>query len=424
MQPERSVASRRPTVLIVGDFSFPYGRGASSRVFNYARGLQAAGARVKVICVEPAGRVDGLNVVARGAYKGVPFEYTYGRTTRPSSAVWRQVLRLAKWPRFAVEVRRCAAAVDGLDAVLVYSRSLSWIALAWLSCRLLGATLLHEDCELPFVWKAETSSTRTKRWLLQHVAFKGFDGCLVISTYLDAYCRRYLRPGARTLLVPILVDVADVTPAGLLVDDDEAVSTFPTAGAGGRVAFAGSLDHAEVNDLLTGFAVIAAEFPGVDLELLGAARKKASLDAIHAQIAQLGLDGRVLLPGAVPREELFARLRTALVLVLPRRAGSFSQAGLPTKVAEYLASGRPVVVTAVGDLPRYLRDGVDAYLVAPGDPTLFAARLRDALVDRHAAAVGAQGRRTAAEKFDPTLHGARIIEFIRELRETPPREDG
>ena len=58
MQPARPVASRRPNVLIVGDFSFPYGTGASSRVFNYARGLQAAGARVKVICVEPTGRVE------------------------------------------------------------------------------------------------------------------------------------------------------------------------------------------------------------------------------------------------------------------------------------------------------------------------------------------------------------------------------
>ena len=56
MRPARPAAPRRPNVLIVGDFSFPYGTGASSRVFNYARGLQAAGARVKVICVEPTGR--------------------------------------------------------------------------------------------------------------------------------------------------------------------------------------------------------------------------------------------------------------------------------------------------------------------------------------------------------------------------------
>jgi glycosyltransferase involved in cell wall biosynthesis len=429
MQPERSVASRRPTVLIVGDFSFPYGRGASSRVFNYARGLQAAGARVKVICVEPAGRVDGLNVAARGAYKGVPFEYTYGRTTRPSSAVWRQVLRLAKWPRFAAEVRRCAATVDGLDAVLVYSRSLPWIALAWLCCRRLGATLLHEDCELPFVWKVDTSRTRVRRWLYHRVVFRAFDGCLVISTYLDDYCRRYLRPGAGTLLVPILVDVADVSS-----DEPGRSETSgpmaPAAGAavspatGGSVLFAGSLDHPEVDDLLAAFAVAAAAFPDVRLEVLGAARRAASLPHLRARVDELGLAGRVEFPGALPREQLFERLSAARVLVLPRPAGAFSQAGLPTKVAEYLASGVPTVVTAVGDLPLYLHDGIDTYLVPPGDPAAFGERLREALADPDAAMVGRRGRRVAAEKFDPTLHGARIIGFIRELRETPPREEG
>jgi len=166
--------------------------------------------------------------------------------------------------------------------------------------------------------------------------------------------------------------------------------------------------------------VIAGEFADIDLEVLGSARMKASVDTLREQITQLGLEGRVFLPGSVPREELFDRLRAARVLVLPRRAGSFSQAGLPTKVAEYLASGRPVVLTSVGDLPRYLRDGVDAYFVAPGDPGRFAARLRDALEDPHADAVGRQGRRTAAEKFDPAFHGGRILAFIGALRDGLP----
>jgi glycosyltransferase involved in cell wall biosynthesis len=414
MPADRPDAARRPSILIAGDFAFPYGTGASSRVFNYAKGLQAAGARVNVMCVEPGGRGDAtLNVAARGEYRGVPFEYTYGRTTRPRSAAHRRLLRLLKWPRFLLATRRRASEAGGLDAMLVYSRSLPCIGACWLSCRLHGATLLHEDCELPYVWKTETPTLRLTRWTYQHVAFKAFDGCLVISHYLDAYCRRYLRPGARTLLVPILVDVTDVSP-------DEA-----EAGDGGRVrqpapegyvAFAGSLDHPEVHDLLTAFAAVASEFPQVRLQLIGAAKREASLAALQARIGELHLEGRVDFPGALPREQLFARLRGARVLALPRPAGAFSQAGLPTKVAEYLASGTPAVLTAVGDLPLYLRDGVDAYLAPPGDPQAFAARLRDALADPGAAPVGRQGRQTAAEKFDPAEHGRRIMAFIGILR--------
>lgn len=429
MQPERPVASRRPNVLIVGDFSFPYGTGASSRVFNYARGLQAAGARVKVICVEPTGRVDTLNVAARGTYRGVPFEYTYGRTTRPSSVAWRRVLKLAKWPRFVAEVRRCAAAVDELDAVLVYSRSLPWIALSFLCCRRLGATLLHEDCELPFVWKTDTPRMHLTRRLYHRVAFKAFDGCLVISTYLDDYCRRYLRRGAGTLLVPILVDVADVSPDGPGESETSGPmksasdATAPAAGAtaatatGGSVLFAGSLDHPEVDDLLAAFAVAAEAFPDVRLEVLGAAKRAASLAHLRALVDELGLSGRVEFPGALPREQLFERLRTARILALPRPAGAFSQAGLPTKVAEYLASGVPTVATAVGDLPLYLHDGIDAYLVPPGDPAAFGARLCEALADPDAPLVGRRGRMVAAQQFDPVRHGRRIITFIGALRD-------
>ena len=295
----RPVESRCPNVLIVGDFAFPYGTGASSRVFNYARGLQAAGARVKVLCVEPGGRGDAtLNNAARGDYRGVPFEYTYGRTTRPSSATHRRFLKLAKWPRFIVEVRRCASEVGSLDAMLVYSRSLPWIAVAWLSCRLLGATLLHEDCELPFVWKAETPATRAKRWLYHHIVFRAFDGCLVISTYLERYCRSHLRASAGTLLVPILVDVDDVAAH----EDAEAPGA---TSEGDRIAYCGYMNHPEVRTAVEAFAVVAKDFPGLSLQLIGGALRPDAVPELEEHIRLLGLASRVELVGKVSRDELF-----------------------------------------------------------------------------------------------------------------------
>ena len=63
----------------MGDFSFPYGTGATSRVFDYARGLQANGARVKVLCVEPGGWGEQLGDTAVcGQYRGVPYSTPTG----------------------------------------------------------------------------------------------------------------------------------------------------------------------------------------------------------------------------------------------------------------------------------------------------------------------------------------------------------
>ena len=114
--------------------------------------------------------------------------------------------------------------------------------------------------------------------------------------------------------------------------------------------------------------------------------------------------------GDVKREELPALFATAEVFVLPRPPGVFSIAGLPNKLGEYLASGRPVVVNANGDIPRYLQDGVSAYLVDPADEAAFTARLRYVLEHRdEAAAVGARGREVAVREFDYRRHGARLV---------------
>jgi len=49
--------------------------------------------------------------------------------------------------------------------------------------------------------------------------------------------------------------------------------------------------------------------------------------------------------------------------------------GTPVSAIESLAGGRPVVATAVGGVPDVVRDGVDGFLVAPGDVEAMADRL-------------------------------------------------
>jgi len=65
--------------------------------------------------------------------------------------------------------------------------------------------------------------------------------------------------------------------------------------------------------------------------------------------------------------------------------------GLPNATVEALASGCPVVATAVGGLPDVIRDGTTGWLVHPGDPARLADAILEALADRAEA-----GRRATA----------------------------
>ncbi len=139
-------------------------------------------------------------------------------------------------------------------------------------------------------------------------------------------------------------------------------------------------------------------------------------------VKHLGLTGRVTFVGAVARSDIPHRLNAGDIMALPRASGTFSTAGFPTKLGEYLASGKPVVVTATGDIPVYLKDGVSAYLVPPDDSNAFAERLRYVISHPlESAEVGLRGRDVALCEFDSGRQTKRILSFIGDLRKTQKR---
>jgi glycosyltransferase involved in cell wall biosynthesis len=82
-------------------------------------------------------------------------------------------------------------------------------------------------------------------------------------------------------------------------------------------------------------------------------------------------------------------------LVLPS-----ANEGTPVSAIEALAAGRPVVATRVGGVPDVVRDGVDGYLVDPGDVEALADRLGRLAADPELARrMGEAGRANVLERY-------------------------
>ena len=84
------------------------------------------------------------------------------------------------------------------------------------------------------------------------------------------------------------------------------------------------------------------------------------------QIATLGLEHRVELSGSLGKEALRDLFRRAGVFVLSSR-----REGMPLALLEAMASGLPVIATAVGAVPRLMVEGIGE-MVPPGDPAALA----------------------------------------------------
>ena len=109
-----------------------------------------------------------------------------------------------------------------------------------------------------------------------------------------------------------------------------------------------------------------------DVSLVVAGEFWGGVDDTRRQVADLGLTERVdLHPGYVAAEDVAGLFADADALVLPYRSATSSG-----NVALAFEHRTPVVASAVGDLPRRVRDGVDGLLVPPGDADVLAGALR------------------------------------------------
>jgi len=74
--------------------------------------------------------------------------------------------------------------------------------------------------------------------------------------------------------------------------------------------------------------------------------------------------------------------------------------GTPVSVIEALAAERPAVATRVGGVPDVVRDGIDGFLVRPGDPDALAERLAELAADpERRARMGAEGRSRVLARY-------------------------
>ena len=151
--------------------------------------------------------------------------------------------------------------------------------------------------------------------------------------------------------------------------------------------------------LLEATADLAAAGIGTDVVIVGEGDGRADL---ARRIGELGLEDRVRLTGALPRDEIFGLMRRARFLVAPYVTGDDgNQDALPTVVIEAMACGLPVVTTPIGGVPEMVTDGVEGLLVPSGDPKALALAMARILADDGLSAeLGAAGPAKVAARFD------------------------
>jgi glycosyltransferase involved in cell wall biosynthesis len=143
--------------------------------------------------------------------------------------------------------------------------------------------------------------------------------------------------------------------------------------------------------LLKAFALGPASNPNTHLVLVGAGALQGQLEALSKD---LGLTAQVHFLGL--RREIPDVLGAMDVFVL-----SSDYEGNPLSVMEAMASGLPIVSTAVGGVPDLFESGKEGLLVQPGNALALAKSMVSLLKDREARqSLGKAAALRARDKFD------------------------
>ncbi|ELV8765880.1 glycosyltransferase, partial [Vibrio vulnificus] len=228
------------------------------------------------------------------------------------------------------------------------------------------------------------------------------DLIIVISNdHKDCY-QKIASKNTRLLVVPILMNTDHVYRHTEIQGLKEKTIAY-----GGALSSSNGVDF--LLDVAKKLNLVRTDFK---MTIFGPSISKEYTQAIANKIDEFELNPYVTVLQAMPNDEAIKYMHSCDVLVIPKIADKRSIGYIPSKLGDYLFSEKVVVVTNVGDVPNYINDGVNGFLVEPGDVDSFADKLSWILENYDSLHhVGKEGKKTAY-LFDYKVQASKIFKEL------------
>jgi glycosyltransferase involved in cell wall biosynthesis len=222
------------------------------------------------------------------------------------------------------------------------------------------------------------------------------NGIIVVSQYLKNKVIKDFKNKVPVFLMPVSFDPDDYISRPQQYD-------YPTIFYGGSYG-----NNYDFNSFFKAFKNIIIGFPRLKLFLSGNLNDEL-LNHINLQIGSIN---NLVFLGFLSEKEYFQTISSMDILCMPRNNSTHANAGFPFKLAEYLATGKPVITSRVSDIAYYVNDR-DAFIYNPGDSEKIESLIRHILTNPGIAKlVGEKGRKKAQMHFNASTLVFDFMNFI------------
>ena len=344
--------------------SFPYG-GASANLLRYfSFCLKDAGNNVEVIL--PLGSYYGNKIDQQSIRCGVVNGVKYRRLSfiyHPKNYLGKIIEYLAGLVMTFIYLFYRSVNMK-LDIIIVYKTMMSSLIIYIICAKLLRKELILIIPEFYEKPKSNLMSIKTLQWYNFYFGIKYFaryaKKFIVLSTFLKKYLEKKFISSNRIFIMPNLTDPTRF--------NNQDINPFKKGYI--TIGYVGTPTKKDgILDLIKSFSILIKKYPKIKLLVIGdVTNGNTVIPELREYASKQGIkDSEITFTGLVSHTQIPNLLLSCQILALTRPSGIFAEAGFPTKLGEYFACKKPVVITKVGDMKYYLQDKKDVVFANPGD---------------------------------------------------------
>ena len=391
------------TIFLITKESFPYGMASTNRIKCLAHCFLDQGFDLKLVHFG----INEMKLPKSGIIDDIPCVFL---DTGKTNVKGRFIKRLRSLYLHILLFRYLFKSSSKGDVVFEY-----WFTNMFI--RTILVRLLHirkvfyitELCELPYGTGGETNHTvYCRNFVLKHL-FPLFDGVVVISDNLKKLAMGHCKSNCVIVKIPILVDFNKCEMANR---SDEAA--FP------YIFHSGTL-YEQKDGILGMIEALGIASLKLDIPLhfvsTGSIDTSPHKKEMKIIIDTYNLSDRIHFLGFISSEEIRKQLSYASMVIINKYVNQQNTYCFSTKLAEYMAAEKPIIITRVGEAMNWLSNKKDSFIIEPGDTKELADTIINVLNDKdNSKVVGKAAKELCKHSFDYRCYKSSLANMIEKLK--------
>lgn len=337
-------------ILYLGLFRFPEGDAAASRILNNARLFRDLGHTVKILSFGGEYRVQDASPGGY-IYDGLQYEITHDIDTH---SLKERVLRYT-YPNPNAR-NYLNKSIDSFDVIITYNTTFPMNLYLQKLCTKHGKRIVLDLTEWPDSNEMPGGKWSPIYWMselnMKYVQRK-FKNMIPISHFLNEFYSN-----CNTLLLPPLIDISDAKWNYFKTIDLAEVNHFE----GIRIIFAGTPAKKDLlENLIQAMLQVLKDCNRIQLLVAGVSNNQALQYCTKSDLSKF--KNNIIFLGRVPQAFVPSLYHISDFSAIIREPSRKNTAGFPTKMAESMAAGCPVLLNRTGDLGNFAVDGTNSIYI-------------------------------------------------------------